>query len=62
MAAEKKPFERLPTDVVPTNYKLELQPDLKEFKFSGKLEITVDVRTVATLISTEPLVAWPLNN
>ena len=46
MAAEKKPFERLPTDVVPTNYKLELQPDLKEFKFTGRLEVTVDVRTV----------------
>ncbi len=43
MAADKKPFERLPTDVVPSNYKLELRPDLKEFKFTGKIDITVDV-------------------
>ncbi len=43
MAAYKKPFERLPTDVVPSNYKLELRPDLKEFKFTGKLDITVNV-------------------
>ncbi len=43
MAADKKPFERLPTDVVPTNYKLELRPDLKLFKFTGTLNITVDV-------------------
>ena len=40
---EKKPFERLPVDVVPINYKLELQPDLDTFKFRGKLEITVQV-------------------
>lgn len=44
MPEEKKPFERLPTQVVPRNYKLELTPDLKEFTFNGKLEITVEVR------------------
>ena len=41
--AEKKPFERLPVDVVPLNYKLELNPDLKAFTFQGKLETTVQV-------------------
>lgn len=40
---EKKPFERLPTDVVPSNYKVELKPDLKAFTFEGKLEVTADV-------------------
>lgn len=43
MSEEKKPFERLPTDVVPVNYKVELRPDLKAFTFQGKLEITVKV-------------------
>lgn len=43
MPEEKKPFERLPTDVVPVNYKLELRPDLKAFTFLGKLEITAKV-------------------
>ncbi len=41
----KKPFERLPTDVLPRNYKLELKPDLKLFTFEGKLEITTEVGT-----------------
>ena len=40
---EKKPFERLPTDVVPVNYKVELRPDLKAWTFQGKLEITTKV-------------------
>lgn len=40
---EKKPFERLPTDVVPRNYKVELKPDLKALTFEGKLEITCEV-------------------
>ena len=48
MSEEKKPFERLPTDVVPVNYKVELRPDLAAFTFQGKLEITVKVHmTVA---------------
>lgn len=44
MSEEKKPFERLSTDVVPVNYKVELRPDLKAFTFQGKLEITAKVR------------------
>jgi len=44
MSEEKKPFERLPTKVVPKNYKLELTPDLTAFTFKGKLEITAEVR------------------
>ena len=43
MAATKKSFVRLPTDVVPVNYKLELTPDLVKHEFSGILDITVKV-------------------
>ena len=39
----KKPFERLPVDVVPINYKVELKPDLEAFTFEGELEVTVKV-------------------
>ena len=38
-----KPFQRLPVDVIPRNYRLELKPDLKTFTFQGSLEITVEV-------------------
>lgn len=44
MTTEKKPFERLPTEVVPKNYNLTLQPNLNEFTFSGKEVIDVEVR------------------
>ncbi len=40
---EKKPFERLPKKVVPVNYELRLQPDLKNFTFDGNEDITVKV-------------------
>ena len=40
---KKKPFERLPVDVVPINYKVELKPDLEALTFEGKLEITAKV-------------------
>ncbi|XP_033913906.1 puromycin-sensitive aminopeptidase-like [Acipenser ruthenus] len=40
---EKRPFERLPTDVSPVNYGLSLKPDLIDFTFEGKLEATVEV-------------------
>ena len=44
MSEEKKPFERLPSDVVPVNYKLELRPDLAAFTFQGKLDLTAKVQ------------------
>lgn len=40
---ESKKFERLPKDVIPTNYKLRLQPDLTAFTFAGFEEISVEV-------------------
>ena len=45
--SEKKPFERLPKDVIPTNYKLRLQPDLEKYTFSGNVVITVQVSNLA---------------
>ena len=39
----KKPFERLPTNVVPVNYALHVTPDLQLFTFSGTVNIDVQV-------------------
>ncbi|XP_026566662.1 puromycin-sensitive aminopeptidase isoform X2 [Pseudonaja textilis] len=41
---EKRPFERLPTEVRPINYGLCLKPDLIDFTFEGKLEAAVEVK------------------
>ena len=41
--AQKKPFERLPTSVLPKNYKLTLKPNLTEFTFTGEEVIDVEV-------------------
>lgn len=41
---EKRPFERLPTEVSPINYSLCLKPDLLDFTFEGKLEAAAQVR------------------
>ena len=40
---EKKPFSRLPTNVVPSNYKLTLEPNLADFTFKGSEDITIQV-------------------
>lgn len=40
---ETKPFERLPSSVVPKHYNLKLQPDLKTFVFVGEVDIKVKV-------------------
>jgi aminopeptidase 2 len=36
--------EILPTNVVPTHYKLHLTPDFSTFKFAGNLAVTLDVK------------------
>ena len=46
---DKKEFQRLSQDVIPKNYALTLQPDLKAFTFEGKEDITIEVRKVAIL-------------
>ncbi|KAH3753711.1 hypothetical protein DPMN_188354 [Dreissena polymorpha] len=43
MPTEKKPFERLPTNVRPVNYDITLKPNLKAFTFEGHETITVQV-------------------
>uniref|UniRef100_A0A5F8GGI6 Aminopeptidase puromycin sensitive n=1 Tax=Monodelphis domestica TaxID=13616 RepID=A0A5F8GGI6_MONDO len=47
---EKRPFERLPTDVSPINYSLCLKPDLLDFTFEGKLEAAAQVRQATNQI------------
>jgi hypothetical protein len=42
--AEKKPFERLPTNVVPKNYALILTPNLKDFTFVGEEVVQLEVK------------------
>ena len=36
-------FNRLPKNVVPVNYALELHPDIKNFTFTGKLVVDLNV-------------------
>lgn len=36
-------FKRLPIDVVPTHYNLELTPDLVKCQFNGKVSVKVKV-------------------
>ena len=43
MSSSKKNFKRLPTSVLPKNYKLCLKPNLTEFTFTGKEVIDVEV-------------------
>ena len=40
---EKKAFQRLSNDVVPTNYALRLKPNLSAFTFEGFEDISVEV-------------------
>jgi len=42
-ANEKKPFARLPSTVVPSNYNVTLTPNLTAFTFTGEQTITVQV-------------------
>ena len=39
-------FERLPNTVVPVNYDLEFEPDLKKFTFKGNAIIDVKVKSI----------------
>ena len=41
---KKKPFKRLPTSVVPSNYEIKLQPNLQDFKFKGSQIVDLEVR------------------
>lgn len=43
MTAEKKEFQRLPTDVCPYHYQIFLKPDIKSFTCEGEESVHVDV-------------------
>lgn len=48
---QKTPFQRLPTDVVPSIYDIFIEPNLKAFTFKGeeKIQIKVCISILATL-------------
>jgi len=49
--SEKKAFQRLPRDVVPSNYAIRLKPDLKTFTFTGHEDITVQtVKATSSIV------------
>lgn len=41
---ERRPFERLPQNVLPVNYALQFKPDLTNFTFAGSEDISVQVK------------------
>lgn len=43
--ADDEPSYRLPTDVVPSSYILNLEPNLNNFTFTGNVAITIEVKT-----------------
>ena len=43
-ANEKKPFQRLPTNVVPKHYRITLSPDLKKFTFTGSQVVDIEIK------------------
>jgi len=46
---DKKPFSRLPKDVIPKNYAIRLTPDLSKLTFEGQQAITVQVPGAVSL-------------
>lgn len=51
----KEPFQRLPTDVVPVNYDIQLKPNLKAFTFDGVELISVEVRNATKSLSVNSI-------
>jgi hypothetical protein len=48
--SSKTEFQRLPLNVLPTNYTITLRPDLTNFTFNGQVIIDVDIKQETTKI------------
>lgn len=46
----KKPFQRLPTHVVPTHYEVFLRPNLIDLVFKGNVSVHLDVKQSTDVI------------
>ena len=47
---DRKPFERIPKNVVPTHYNISLAPDLENLTFTGSEIITVEITSTTCCI------------
>ena len=52
---DRKPFSRLPKDVIPKNYAMLLEPDLSKFTFEGQQAITVQVSLCCIAMGGAPI-------
>lgn len=48
--SSKTEFQRLPLNVLPTNYAVTLRPDLTNFTFDGQVVVDVDIKQETTTI------------
>ncbi|KAI1303652.1 Puromycin-sensitive aminopeptidase [Halotydeus destructor] len=50
MSSPKKPFQRLPSTVVPKHYAITLQPNLKTFRFDGHQTVDIEIEEETDII------------
>lgn len=58
MKSIRKPFERLPTAIVPINYRIKLIPNLEQLTFEGEecVEVKIDQPTERIVLNSSELV------